>query len=38
MQTVDDKWKSMVNSTANRDEDKKKHVSISRQKKGLALI
>lgn len=30
MQRVDDKLKSMVNSTVNKDKDKKKHFSISR--------
>lgn len=33
MQTVDDKWKSMVNFTANKDKDKKKDFSISRKKR-----
>lgn len=33
MQRVDDKLKSMVNSTANKDKDKKKRFSISRWKR-----
>lgn len=33
MQTVDDKWKSLVNSAANKDKDKNKQFSISRKKR-----
>lgn len=33
MQTADDKWKSMVNSTADKDKNNKKNFSISRKKR-----